>query len=68
MSGNNDKFSDSSPTRRHRPSLLGSPPRHIKEMAAQEAIKKIPSLFDIEVEPPTTITPPTCGPIPHQNR
>ncbi|XP_076450914.1 uncharacterized protein LOC143286886 isoform X2 [Babylonia areolata] len=36
-----------------KPSLLGSPPRHVLEaMERAKEIKKIPSLFDIEVFPP----------------
>ncbi|GAB6022324.1 hypothetical protein CHUAL_006446 [Chamberlinius hualienensis] len=35
--------------RPHRPSLLGSPPQHIKDMVMK---KKIPSLFDLEIRPP----------------
>ncbi|KAL5006978.1 hypothetical protein ScPMuIL_015784 [Solemya velum] len=42
--------------RPHRPSLLGSPPRHIKEqverMKSQQNVKNIPSIFDIQVFPP----------------
>lgn len=53
-----------SPNKHPRPSLLGSPPRHIKEMA--ESMRKIPSLFDIKVGLPAQGPPPLSGsPNPH---
>ncbi|XP_069133047.1 zinc finger CCCH domain-containing protein 4-like [Argopecten irradians] len=47
-----------------RPSLLGSPPRHIAEQS--ERVKKIPSIFDIKVYPPGQSPKKPLNDGPHQ--
>ncbi|XP_062596080.1 zinc finger CCCH domain-containing protein 4-like [Saccostrea cucullata] len=50
---NDAEFEEDRQRNKNRPSLLGSPPRHLLvDPAVQERIKKIPSIFDIETHPP----------------